>query len=176
MAAQILDLVVYPLLSLLVRAFFVSVPVFFLALVSASVSSGLSKKFRFKWLQSTVVSTYLIVFVLIFFLYWFPFVSVLPSVQTGSAPEGLQFSLLENVFHWAVIFAGLLFKALALTALLLPLEFVSALAFDVVSRRVSKTQWFCLFLAVYLTTLLALLVLLFNPWIIQGMVWFVWMT
>jgi len=170
MAQSLLDSIVFPSISLLVQVLVLSVPVFLLALFSGMISSRLSKKFRLNWLQSTVVSTYLVVFLLIFFLYLFPVFSAAPEVLAGTPPEGLRLSPVELAFRWIVIFAGLLFKALVFSVLLLPLEFVAALVFDYSAKRISKTAWFNVFVSVYATTLFGFLVLLFNPWLAQGLI------
>ena len=164
--------VLFSIVDVLKTSFLVSIPVFFAVFAASLIFKKISEKYSLKWLQSAVFATYLTMFILIFFLYAVPL--VLSFMQTFGSASNPQFppTIWEQISFLTLSLLKIIFSSLVFSLLLLPVEFFGLFVFE----KFAKKNWHFLlklFIAVFVSTMLVLLLILFNPWILSGLLYLI---
>lgn len=161
------------LFDLLKTVFFISLPVFLIAMFSVSLHKKISKKYGLKWFQSAIVSTYLTTLVLIFFLYLVPAIISIIESKGLVAPADFPISPIEQIAFASFSLVKIFLSSAVFAILLMPVEFFGLFVFEKTEKI--KLPFFAkIFLPVYFSTLIAFLILFFNPWILQGLIYMIY--
>ena len=175
MVLGFLTAALFSVFDLLKTSLFVSVPVFFIAVLAGMLHSKLSKKLEMSWVKVSFISTYLTVTLLIFFLYYAPLWLVPPDFK-GVVPMEFQPSPQALLLSFASTVLALLLKALVIALLVIPLELFAALVFSWIDKRYEKLHTAVkIFAAVYATVAMVLAFILFiAPWLPLALVYFLY--
>ena len=135
-----------------------SVYVFVIVLVAYFARKYFAKKFSLNWFRSAILTTYLLVFLLILVMH---LQILLPIITQGdTAPPEFSPTITDSLFSVFLLLINILFSTAVITFLLLPLEFIGLYFYE--KALPQKTAWpIRLMLAVFLSTLLATLLIIF---------------
>ena len=135
-----------------------SVYVFAIVLVAFFVRRYIVKKFPMAWFRSSILTTYLLVFLLILVMHLFILFPVL-STNVYTPPE-FQRTIADTITSLILQLLNIVFAAAVVTFLLMPLEFIGLYFYEKILAP--KTAWSIrLLLAVFLSTLLASILVIF---------------
>ena len=160
--------------GLLWMALLVAVPVFLVSFPAQRLHSLIGKRFNLSWIVSAFLSCFLVLLPIVFVLYIVPFsLGYFESPLSGLVvPEGLQLTLLDYAMAFvATVFKNLL-SALLFAVLLMPLLFFASFVGEWLEKRFKVHSLANRFIAVFLTSLLAWVIILFVfPWIVGAVFW-----
>ena len=180
------------IVALLVFLLILAVPGTIAVIAFSRLKGRIAKKFKLSWIKASFISTFIAMFLLVLVLYLIPFLQVLSFTQNDFLPAGMQTQIIEaenseelieqpfqaNYFLDLIIFSvitilRLLFVALVLSLLLLPLELIGSAIFSKLARKKSAN-----ILAFYASTftamVVAVIVVFAFPWIPAGLLYFLY--
>ena len=135
-----------------------SVYVFAIVIVAVFVRRYMAKKFSMNWFKSGILTTYLLVFLLIFVMHLLILFPIL-SYDVFVPPE-FQPTLADNITSLVLQLFNIVFASAVITFLLMPLEFIGLYFYEKILPE--KTAFpIRLLLAVFLSTLLASILVIF---------------
>jgi len=160
-------------LDLLRMALIAAIPAFLLALIGARLHKMLAKKFRLEWIQSVFAATFIILLPIIFLLYLVPYwLAFMETPSMGAAPGFAATGIVEYGLAFFLTIAKNIITAFVFALLLLPLVFLAAFISEILEKRVKLKGLPNSFAAVYLTALIAWMVVFFVfPWIYSGVIY-----
>ena len=160
-------------LDLLRMALMAAIPAFLLALAGARLHKMLAKKFRLEWIQSVFASTFIILLPIVFTLYLAPYyLALIETPPVGAAPGFAATSMVEYGLAFFLTIAKNIITAFVFALLLLPLIFLGAFISEILEKRTKLKGLPNNFAAVYLTALIAWMVVFFVfPWIYPGLLY-----
>ncbi|HIH16758.1 MAG TPA: hypothetical protein HA252_05105 [Candidatus Diapherotrites archaeon] len=175
MALELVPLVVNTVFDLLRLSALTVLPAFVLALLTNALRKRLAAGFQWTWLKSALVALFLVAFALINLVYWPDWLSTLGKATYGEIPPEFRPTLPETVFGYVMVEARLLFVALVLALLALPLAFTALYWKEHCQRKWGLRGWLSTLAGLYCTLFLAwAVVLLVFPWSITGILYLVY--
>jgi hypothetical protein len=110
---------------------------------------------------------------IVFFV--FPVIEAFVSVDLGVIPEPYRMTLPEFLYLAFSLLIKLMLVSFVFSLFVLPLTFVGAFVFSLLSKKFLWNKFINFFLACFVSTALALFVVLFLfPWIIPGAIFLVY--
>ncbi len=174
MAADLLSMALNTVIDLLKVSALTVLPVFVLALLTNAVRKRLAAAKGWSWIKSAFVATFLILAILINLIYWPDWLSTLGTAGYGEIPPEFRYTLPETVFGYAMNLARLLFVALLLTLLALPVEMTALYWKEHCQKAYGLKGWLSTLAGLFCTLFLAWgVVLLLFPWSITGVLYLI---
>jgi len=157
-------------------AFLLSIPVFILFLIGLFFSKKfLEKKFKLNWMQKTFASSFFVFVLILLVVFVWPALEAFLVVDLGVVPEPLRMTLGEFFYLVGSVLIKMLAVAFILSIFILPLAFVGAFAFDVLSKKFKWNKFINFFLSCFIATAIGYFIVLFLfPWIIAGVIYWVY--
>ncbi len=162
MALDLIASVLFSIIDILKGALVVSLPVFFIVLFAQFLRKKISEETNWSWTISAFATTFLVLYFLIAIAYFYPFLVASQEMPIKEIPEMFapEIGSVFSAFIFGAIRSG--FAALIASILIMPAEFVGLFIFEAVFEKKEKKQkWMKTAVAVYSTTLLCSVVLIF---------------
>ncbi|MFH1256250.1 MAG: hypothetical protein V1494_03060 [Candidatus Diapherotrites archaeon] len=177
MAENIAGLVFASIFEFLKGSFINSIPLFIIVLFGMWLKEKLKRKYRLSWVKSVFAATFIICLALIAFANLQPWFFALGEQTAGTAPPVISETILDSVFFAAATLVLFFLKALVVSLVLLPLEFVGAFVSEAIEKKFKWHSLARLYISVFVMTAIASALILFAfPWILTGIIYLVFFT
>jgi len=161
MVVELLASIIFSILELLKGSLIVAIPVFVFIFIGQKLRKKIAEQTSWSWFTSAIVSSFFIVFSLLLIIYFLPQFSTsfspigeVPSIFSG------DFAAIITIYVASVL--KVLFVALVLTVILMPLEFVGLYFHSVISKKLKKYPgWAKLLATAYASSVFASAIILF---------------
>jgi len=174
MPLEFLSELVFALVDLARMSLIVAIPAFLIVLLAGKLNTWLRKRFKASWIMAAFATSFIVLLPIVFILYLVPFSIGYASslIVSQPVPEGMQLTLLDYAMAAvSTIFKNIL-SALIFAVLLMPFIFFAAFAEEKVRERFKLHKLANAFIATFLTTALAWIIVLFIfPWVVTALLW-----
>ncbi len=180
MPLGLLSDIAFSALGLLQGTLLTSMPVFVAVALLALVRSKIAARYSLSWIKSTALVTFVAIAVLVFLANYVPMLASLGEQSLGAVPAQLADNQESALLRAVMQPLRMIFVALALTLLLLPLGLIGDFIYAALNERwkgMNRYVW--MFASVFLTVLVAMLFALiilpraFGIDVITGVIYFV---
>jgi hypothetical protein len=147
---------------------------FLLALAGWELRAYLQKRFKTSWIAGTLAVTFLFSFIFVCIAYVAPFFISLPASHLGIVPQPLLPEPAELLSFIVLAAFKIVVVSLFLALFALPFILLSSYICSVVEKH-KFNRYFALFVASYLTSILAFALLLYYlRWVFLGLFFFLY--
>lgn len=177
MPLEIIVGTIFSIIDLLRMTLILAIPAFIIVYLGSYLHRFLIKRYKLSWAASSFAATYLVVTLLIFLLYVVPyalafFESPMPGMPT---PELWQITIFDIALASLLSVIKIIITGLVCTILVFPLLFLGTFVTDWLQQRYAKLpDYAILFAATYVSSLIALIILLSFPFIFGGLLYFIY--
>ncbi len=130
MVLEILSNIFNTLLTFFLAALILSIPGLILAFFGKIIYSKISEKFSLSWLKAVFATTFVLAVFFVFLAYLFPLADAALNVNDGIKPLVFQEASLDVLLFYIYTIMKLIFAALIITLLLIPLQIMGSLVYD----------------------------------------------
>jgi hypothetical protein len=165
------------IVSLIKGAFILSIPVFFIVLIASFLRKKIENYFKLQWFSSALITTIIFFLAIVSILYYFPFLLALNESRLGILPIEFQPTFFESFSAFLLSLIHVIIVAIVLTVLIIPIEFFGLFLTEALEQKFKLNKLINLFVTVFcLTTIVSSIILFVFPWIVSGMIYFIYFS
>lgn len=175
MVLEILSNIFNTLLTFFLAALILSIPGIILAFFGKIIYSKISEKFDLSWLKGVFATTFILTVVFVFLAYFLPIADAFFKVNTGITPSIFQEEPLELLLFYIYTIMRLLFAALIITLLLIPLQIIGSLVYDWALNKRKLPILVSLYLTVFSVCFIGFVIFLtMFQWVFLGLLYLIY--
>ena len=175
MVLEILSNIFNTLLTFFLSALILSIPGIILAFFGKIIYSKISEKFSLSWLKGVVATTFILVIFFVFLIYFLPIADAFLKVNEGIAPLVFQEEPLELLLFYIYTLMRLLFAALIITLLLIPLQIIGSLVHDWALNKRKLPILVSLYLTVFSACFIGFVIFItLLQWVFLGLLYLIY--
>jgi len=160
------------ILDLVRMSLIIAIPAFPIVLLCRKLHKRLSEKFGLNWILASFASAFAALTPIVFALYLVPLLmGIAATPETASLPEFMQLTILDQAMAFISTIVKNLLTILLFAILAMPLVFFASFLEEKLKEMVKVPELAQTFIAVFATTVLAWIILLYFSWILPAMIW-----